>query len=84
MYMPGTKFELKYWENPDHMHRTMLFCQVALTWHSEGDPEKDPEHYTESFDVLDNYNPDNNREGLSRAEVDRHTYDIYMDAQNGL
>lgn len=42
-YMEGTKFELRHWENPDHMHRTMLFMSVALTWHREGDPINDPE-----------------------------------------
>ena len=78
IYMPGTKFELKHWDNPDHMHRTMLFYGVGIIWHSEGDAT-DPEHYTESFDVIDSLYPENAREGLTRPEVDQHTYNIHCD-----
>lgn len=79
MYREGTKFELRHWDNPDHMHRTMLFLNVALMWHSEGDPVNDPEHYTESFDLVDNCDSSHNRTGLTRAEVDQLTWDIYQE-----
>lgn len=73
MYMEGTKFELRHWDSPDHMHRTMMFNGVALTWHSEGEKE--------SFDLVDNHDPRNNRTGMSRAECDQLTWDIYWEEQ---
>ena len=76
-YMEGTKFELKHWDNPDHMHRVMMLNNVALTWHSEGDAVNDPDNYTESFDLVDNHDPSNNRDGMTRAECDQITWDIY-------
>lgn len=78
-YMPGTKFELKHWDSPDHMHRVMMLNDVALTWHASGDPDS-PDH-TESFDLADNYNPENNRTGMTRAECDQVTWDIYWEEQ---
>lgn len=80
MYREGTHLELKHWNDPDHMHRTMLFMGIALTWHSEGDPD-DPTTYKESFDVLDSHDPASNRTGLTRAQVDEHTFGIYWDEQ---
>lgn len=79
MYMKDTKFELRHWDDPQHMHRTMLYLGVGLNWHTEGDAEKDPEQYRESFDLIDSSHPENNREGMTRAQCDQACWDIYCD-----
>jgi hypothetical protein len=79
--MEGTKFELRHWDNPDHMYRTMILNNVLIVWHSEGDPVNDPDHYTESFDLTDFFDPSNNAQGLTRAEVDQLTWNIYWEEQ---
>lgn len=79
-YMPATKFEMSHFNGPDDMHRVaMRTLGIGLSWHSEGDAVKDPDHYTESFDVLDRYYPENNREGLSRQECETHIWNLYCD-----
>lgn len=79
IYMEGTKFELKHFDNPDHMHRSMLYLSVALSWNATGDPINDPDNYVESFDLVDNHDASNNRTGMTRAETDQLCWDIYCD-----
>jgi len=82
MYMEGTKFELRHFDNPDHMHRVaMLSLGIGLSWHSEGDAQRDPERYTESFDVIDSLHPENNREGLTRQQCEQFIFDLYWEEQ---
>ena len=59
----------------------MLAMGIGISWHSEGDAINDPDHYTESFDVIDSQYPENSREGFTRAQVDRYTWDLYWDEQ---
>lgn len=81
-YMPGTKFEMHNFEGPMDMHRiTMMGLGIGLNWHTSGDAEKDPEHYTESFDVIDTEYPWNNREGLTRQQCDEFIWNLYWEEQ---
>ena len=80
VYMESTKFEMRYFNGPDDMHRTaMLSLGIGLIWHTQGDAKNDPEHYTESFDIVDSWHPEKNKTGLSRHECEEIIYDLYCD-----
>lgn len=79
IYMEGTKFEMVHFDGPDDMHRKMIMMGIGLTWHQDGDPVKDTENYTESFDLNDNWKPENNRNGMTRAQADQYCYDLMQD-----
>lgn len=69
--------QMRHFTNPDDMHRQALTrLEVAITWNAEGDPVNDLEHYTESFDVQDNWQSANNRTGLTRQECEEHIHNL--------
>lgn len=79
-YMPCTKFEMHHFNGPDEMHRIALtVLGIGLSWHSEGDATNDPEHYTESFDVIDRHDPRNDQTGISRSACEELIYSLYCD-----
>lgn len=75
-YMPGTKFELRWFESPQQMSQLVIRHGGLLTWHSTGDPIADPDQYSESFDLNDPQFPENNRVGMTRAEADELCHKI--------
>lgn len=78
--MPGTKFEMFHFNGPDDMFRVaMRVLGIGLNMKTTGDPLKDPNNYTEEFEIIDSSDPSNNREGLTRSQCEDMIYNLYCD-----
>lgn len=79
-YMPGTKFQMFHYDGPDAMHQQAMYLGIGLIWDAKGDAQNDPEHYTETFEIIDQY-AGQHQSGLTRTECENYVYNAWCEEE---